>query len=221
MAALLVIFDCDGVLVDSEPIAAQVLREALAQLGLNDTLEEVDTKYRGRSLLDIVASIETELGEKVPDTFVDDLSARTREAFDRELRPMDGVNELLFELTRRNVSLCVASSGTPEKIKHSLGRTGLLEYFEDRLFSSLMVDRGKPAPDLFIHTAKVMGHGIERSVVIEDSVPGVTGAVAAGARVLAYVAPRLLDLDERRRHMKSLGAQPFHMMDEVPALLPT
>src|SRR5690606_2544596 len=219
MAAQLLIFDCDGVPVDSEPIAARVLSEALVELGLDETPESVDAKFRGRSIADILRQIESELGRPLPSEFTATLTTTTRAAFEVSLQPVPGVRELLAELAHRGLDLCVASSGSPEKINHSLGLTELLPFFEDRIFSAFHVTRGKPAPDLFLHAAAQMGHPSPSCAMIEDSGPGVTGAVASGAQVLGYVPPGKPDLDERRRTLLDLGAPVFHAMYAVPGLI--
>jgi HAD superfamily hydrolase (TIGR01509 family) len=218
MPAQLLIFDCDGVLVDSEPIAARVLAEALVEFGLDESPESVDDRFRGRSVPDIVRQLEEQLGRSLPSDFGDKLGEKTRVAFEMSLSAVSGVRELLLELTDRGIDMCVASSGSLEKISHSLTLTELLPFFEGRIFSAHQVRRGKPAPDLFLHAAKRMGYPISNCTVIEDSSPGVAGAVLSGARVLGYVAPQRPDSSERRRHLEKLGATVFHHMKEVPRL---
>lgn len=219
MTPELVIFDCDGVLVDSEPLAARVLSEAMLELGLETSVEEVDQLFRGRSLSDIVRAIEERLGGNVPESFLPRLKSETQRAFDTGLGPIPGVHEALTEIAGRGLDMCVASSGSPEKIGHSLALTRLTSFFEDRVFSATQVQRSKPAPDLFLFAAKQMGHPIASCVVIEDSIPGVTAAVAAGARVLGFVTPSLSDPDAHRRELAQRGARVFHSMRELPALL--
>jgi HAD superfamily hydrolase (TIGR01509 family) len=219
MRAKLVIFDCDGVLVDSEPLAARVLAEALLELGLHTTVDEVDRRYRGRSISDIVKDIEGRLSGPLPPNFVPDLSARTQRAFESGLTPIEGVAGALSFIAAQGVDLCVASSGSPEKIRHSLALTGLSGFFEDRLFSATQVARGKPAPDIFEFTAKQMGHAISDCVVIEDSIPGVTGAVAAGAAVYGFVSPELSDPNTQRLLLEERGAHVFFSMNDLPGLL--
>lgn len=219
MAAELVIFDCDGVLVDSEPVAARVLAEALLELGLHTSVSEVDRLFRGRSLSDIIVAVETRLGAPLPQDFLRKLNAKTRRAFDKELTPISGVGDALLSIARRGVNMCVASSGSPEKIRHSLALTDLAEFFEDRVFSAAQVEHGKPAPDLFLLAAQKMGHPIANCVVIEDSIPGVTAAVAAGASVYGFVSTTLSDRVARSRALGALGARVFHSMHELPELL--
>ena len=180
----LVIFDCDGVLVDSEAIACRVEAELLTEVGFPHEFEEVRRDYLGRSAADDPsASIEERFGRRLPD----DMTARSLtavlDAFERELLPIPGVAESVAMLDGPR---CVASSSDPARIRRSLELTGLLAAFEPHLFSATMVARGKPAPDLFLHAAREMGADPRRCVVIEDSMPGVVAARAAGMRVLGF-----------------------------------
>ncbi len=213
------IFDCDGVLVDSEPVSARVLAEALGAVGWHPLPEETDRLFRGRSIADIVTLVEKRLGRSLPPNFVSELSEATRTAFDTSLEPVPGVADALDAIAHAGLDICVASSGSPEKIRHSLSLTGLTEFFEDRIFSAVQVERGKPAPDLFRFAASRMGHSIRESIVIEDSLPGVTGAVAAGAEVLGFVSLTLTDWKQHEEALTGAGARVFHSMDELPRLL--
>jgi HAD superfamily hydrolase (TIGR01509 family) len=219
MPPALVIFDCDGVLVDSEPLAAGALKEALDRLGLPFSRTEVDEKFRGKSLSDIVEQIERSLGRAVPDHFLAELDESTFAAFRRALEPVPGVYSTIERIVERDLPICVASSGSVEKMRLTLGLTNLLSFFEDHLYSANQVSRGKPAPDLFLHAAAEMGADIVRAAVIEDSLPGVTAGVSAGARVLAYVAPNHPDPIRHRGAVTELGATAFSHMEELPALL--
>ncbi len=182
----LVIFDCDGVLVDSEAIANPLLRDALAEHGLHMTLDEVIKTYVGRSMASVVSISEDLLGRKLPDDFLDVLQVKTFAAFEAELKAVPGVEELIKELIARGTQICVASSGSFEKMDVTLGITGLKQCFEGRIFSTTQVERGKPYPDLYLFAADQMGVEPAKCLVIEDSVPGVQGAVAAGMEVIAY-----------------------------------
>jgi HAD superfamily hydrolase (TIGR01509 family) len=190
----LLIFDCDGVLVDSEPVANRVLHEQLRGLGLDIDLEESTRTFTGLSMASCVALVERMLGGRIPDGFVSELRRRTTEAFDGELQPVRGIEQLLSVAP---APYCVASSSTHARIRSSLGATGLLTWFrDDAIFSAEDVARGKPAPDLFLHAAARLGHLPASCTVIEDSVPGVTAARAAGMRVYGYAErtpPRLLE----------------------------
>jgi len=207
----LIIFDCDGVLVDSEPIANRVFTRALNEIGLALDYGEVCALFIGLSMARCMELIEAELGRPAPAGFLDDLQRRTFEAFRTEaLQPVPGVPELLEGLRR---PYCVASSGEPEKMRTTLGLTGLLPRFEGRIFSAVEVERGKPAPDLFLHAAARMGAAPERCVVVEDSEPGVLAGRAAGMRVVGFAArgqgPRLA----------AAGAETIESMAALPALL--
>lgn len=219
MRPALIIFDCDGVLVDSEPIASTVLSQCLKEVGLFWDPEEVDRRFRGRSLRDCLGEVEDAVGHALGASFLENLNHRTYRAFEAELSSVEGVCAVLEELKRESQPMCVASSGSLEKMHLTLGITGLLEYFSDVLFSAAQVARGKPAPDLFLHAADEMGYPIENAWVIEDSLPGVLGAKAAGARVLGFVAEQSKDSAERMRAMSDLNVQIFARMSELPALL--
>ncbi len=179
----LVIFDCDGVLVDSEAIACRVEAELLTAVGFPHAFEDVRRDYLGRSSESILRMIEERFGRRLPD----DLKARSQtavlDAFERELKPIPGVAEAVAGLAGPR---CVASSSAPARIRRSLELTGLLAAFEPHLFSAAMVARGKPAPDLFLHAAREMGADPQRCIVVEDSVPGVVAARAAGMQVLGF-----------------------------------
>lgn len=181
--AELVIFDCDGVLVDSEPPANRAMTQALAEVGLEWSYEEVCRRFIGLSMARVVELVEHELRHPLPERWLEDLQRRTFEAFRRELTPVRGVEEVLDALDR---PYCVASSGEFEKMRLTLGKTGLLARFEGRMFSATQVARGKPAPDLFLWAAERMETRPARCVVVEDSLPGVLAAQAAGMRVIGY-----------------------------------
>ena len=207
----LVIFDCDGVVVDSEPLANRVLNARLEALGLPLSLEESAARFTGRSMAGCVALVERLLGRPVPENFVADLRRETRAAFERGLEPVPGIVAVLERLP---LPFCLASSGSHEKIRHSLRLTGTDRYFgQDRIFSAEDVARGKPAPDLFLHAASRCGVRPGACTGVEDSVPGVEAAVGAGMRVLGFAArtpPRTLEV---------AGATIFSKMDQLPGLL--
>ena len=183
MALELVIFDCDGVLVDSERIAVKVDVEVFRRLGLTVTEEEVLDRFVGRSDAAIASEIEAELGRPLPADWAEEFMPLYREAYAAELQPVDGVATALDQIT---VPTCVASSGSHEKMRYTLGLTGLYERFAGRIFSVSEVPRGKPAPDLFLHAAAQMGVDPQDAAVVEDSRWGVEAARAAGMRVFAY-----------------------------------
>lgn len=182
----LIIFDCDGVLVDSEAVANPLLRDALAEHGLEMTLKQVIETYVGRSMPAVVSISEELLGRKLPDDFLDQLQVKTFTAFEEKLNAVPGVEALIMALNERGTEICVASSGSFEKMDFTLGLTNLRHYFADHIFNSSQVARGKPYPDLYLYAADQMGFEPAKCLVIEDSVPGVQGAVAAGMEVIAY-----------------------------------
>lgn len=179
----LVIFDCDGVLVDSERLSVQIDRRVLAELGWELTTDEIVHRFVGRSSAHFRAEIESHLGRALPDDWEAPYQHWYREAFERELEPVPGI---VSALDRIAAATCVASSGTHEKIRTTLGLTGLLPRFDGRIFSASEVGNGKPAPDLFLHAASRMGVPPSRCVVIEDSRFGVEAARAAGMHTFGY-----------------------------------
>jgi HAD superfamily hydrolase (TIGR01509 family) len=179
----LVIFDCDGVLVDSEIISCREHARLLTELGYPITADQVFERFLGRATHDTTAEVEAELGRSLPVDFVTQLKTRMDAAFASSLRAVPHLETALDALDR---PFCVASSGTPDKIATSLRLVGLGHWFASRIFSAAQVARGKPAPDLFLFAASRMAVEPARCLVIEDSVPGVLGARAAGMTVLGY-----------------------------------
>ena len=179
---MLIIFDCDGVLVDSEPVANGVLARYLTELGLPHGDGDTD-KYVGISIPSMIAKIEREWNTALPADFREELWRRDRLAFETELRPIAGIAEVLAGLQGPR---CVASSSAPERIRNSLTLTGLIGFFEPHIFSASQVENGKPAPDLFLFAAERMGVPAAECLVIEDAVPGVQAGRAAGMRVLGF-----------------------------------
>jgi HAD superfamily hydrolase (TIGR01509 family) len=206
----LVIFDCDGVLVDSEPIANRVLAEHLSRAGLPTTYDDSVATYIGLSLGSVLKLAEERHGRRLPPDFVDTLQAETYAAFERELRPVAGVIEALDALP---FPTCVASSGAHDKMRLTLGVTGLWPRFAGRIFSSAEVARGKPYPDLFLHAAARMGADPAACVVVEDSRFGVQAARAAGMAVLGYVG------GATSRPLAPHGAVEFSDMRDLAGLI--
>jgi HAD superfamily hydrolase (TIGR01509 family) len=210
----LVIFDCDGVLVDSEPISNGVLARLLSQEGLPTTLAESRRDYQGLLLSEVVQAAEARLGRPLPEGWLAGYERERADAFRRELRAVPGAEEAVREVSAAGAGVCVASQGRLEKIELTLGLTGLRKLFaSDALFSAELVPRGKPYPDLFLHAARAMGSEPRRCTVVEDTPSGVTAAVAAGMRVLGYAA----DADERA--LKEAGGETFGSLDELSSLL--
>jgi len=208
----LVIFDCDGVLVDSEPIANRVFAEMLGAHGLPMTVDEVIRTFVGRSRDTCIAMAGDMRGCPLPAGFAADWDQAFYAALRRELKPVPGVREVLEGLT---VPFCVASNGEPEHMVVSLGVTGLMPLVQGRVFSAAQVPRPKPAPDLFLHAASTLGVAPADCVVIEDTPTGVRAGIDAGMRVFAYAAGKHTDRDEVAR----LGAWVFEDMRELPRLL--
>ncbi|MEW1753617.1 HAD family hydrolase [Streptomyces angustmyceticus] len=191
----LVIFDNDGVLVDSEPISNRILAAYLTELGHPTTYEESLRDYMGGAMHRIHEAVLERSGERLPAGFDEAFHGRVFEEFRRRLEPVTGVVEVLEKLAADGVPYCVGSSGSHERIRVALTTTGLIERFAEerngggtRLFSSQDVGRGKPAPDLFLHAAREMGVAPERCAVVEDSPLGVRAAVAAGMDVYGFTA---------------------------------
>lgn len=179
----LIIFDCDGVLVDSEVLSCCCLSEVLAEYGIDLRPDRALDLFLGRSVSAVLDHYKA-LGQTIPAEFPAELKARVRAAFLAGLRPIEGVGSVLGGLT---IPCCVASSSDLDRVSFSLSLTGLAPHFDSRLYSAQMVKRGKPAPDLFLHAAERMHADPRRTLVIEDSVSGVTAARAAGMMVWGFV----------------------------------
>ncbi|QIY97500.1 HAD family hydrolase [Streptomyces sp. S1D4-11] len=185
----LVIFDNDGVLVDSEPISNTILAAYLTELGHPTSYEESIRDYMGSAMHRIHELVQDRSGQRLPEEFDDVFHGRVFAAFERELQPVPGAAQLLEKLAADEVPYCVASSGSHERIRVGHRKTGLDRWFDEgRVFSSQDVGRGKPAPDLFLHAAERMGVAPQRCVVVEDSPLGVRAANAAGMDVYGFTA---------------------------------
>lgn len=178
-----VIFDCDGVLVDSEPISIRVLTEIIGETGVTVSADQAYREFLGRSMASIVEALSERYGVTMTGMHLQEIRSRLYSEFEKSLSPVKGVKAMLSALKLPN---CVASSSQPERIRLTLRKTGLLDYFEPRLFSSTMVERGKPEPDLFLYAANCSGVPAERCVVIEDSPAGIEAAKRAGMRVFGF-----------------------------------
>ena len=210
----LVIFDCDGVLVDSERVANEVFAVALREVcGLEFTLEDMFDTFVGHSKAQCLEKIEAMIGEPPPD----ELERRYREDINQALastvQAVDGIEALIRQLA---LPYCVASSGSHDKMRMTLGKTGLIGYFDGNIFSTSEVERGKPHPDIYLHAAQCMGAADPaRCLVIEDSPLGVTGAVAAGMRVFGFA-----ELMPAHKLREAGAHEVFHRMADLPALIP-
>ena len=207
----LVIFDCDGVLVDSERIAVRIDAEVITKLGWPLTEADVVERFVGRSEAYQLAEIEAYLGRPLPPGWQAEFQHLYQDAFATELKPVDGLAEALEQIS---VPICVASSGTHQRIRYSLELTGLLPRFEGRIFSTEDVARGKPEPDLFLYAAERMRAEPGACAVVEDSRYGVEAAVAAGMRAFGYAGG--LTAGDR---LEAAGATVFRDMRELPGLL--
>ena len=213
---MLVIFDCDGVLVDSEPLANRSFSAALRPHGLDWSVEETMRRLMGRSLKSCVEIVEAELGRKLPDDFVEQMQEVTYRSFrEAPLQPVPGVKDAVLALQKAGLATCVASSGSPDKMKFTLGLTGLWDLFDGHIFSASQVPRGKPFPDLFLHAAIAMNEQPFDTVVVEDSVPGIQAARSAGMRALAYAGASYADAGS----LKKAGGVPFDDMAKLPGLV--
>jgi HAD superfamily hydrolase (TIGR01509 family) len=206
-----VIYDCDGVLVDSEPLANRALAETLTELKLPLTPEDSTRRYMGRSWSYVVEDVARRAGGTAPAELEELYRERLLAAFAEGLTAVPGVERALDAI---ELPACVASSGEMAKIRFTLRHTGLLERFEGRLFSAEEVAHGKPAPDLFLHAAARMGWHAASTAVVEDSPLGVEAGVAAGMTVLAYAG------SVEPAELEAAGASAvFSDMSELPGLL--
>jgi HAD superfamily hydrolase (TIGR01509 family) len=209
----LIIFDCDGVLVDSERLANEVFAGILREVcGLDFSLDEMFDTFVGHSKAQCLAKIEAMIGEPPPD----ELERRYREDINQALassvQAIDGIEAVLAQLA---LPCCVASSGSHDKMRLTLGKTGLIGYFEGNIFSTSEVERGKPHPDIYLHAAARMGVSDPvRCVVIEDSPLGVTGAVSAGMRVFGFA-----ELMPARKLHEAGAHKVFDRMFDLPSLI--
>ncbi|MES0213391.1 HAD family hydrolase [Mesorhizobium sp. M0028] len=183
MTPELVIFDCDGVLVDSEMLSVSALLEMIALAGGNVSEDIAYEHFLGKSMKSVREILASDFGLDITDQHLTEMRSELMRKFRQELKPMPGIAQVL---PRLGVQCCVASSGTLERIRYALDVTGLLGLLEPHLFSAAMVARGKPAPDLFLHAADKMGAAPQNCLVVEDSPAGIAAARTAGMRVLAF-----------------------------------
>lgn len=210
----LVIFDCDGVLVDSEVISNDALARALTEQGLPTTLTQARRDYQGLLLADIDSQAQAKLGRPLAKDWLQRYERDRAAVFRRELRAVPGAAEAVMHIRAAGVPVCVASQGKLEKTRLSLRLTKLDSLFPDEvMFSAYSVARGKPHPDLFLHAAARMAVEPSRCTVVEDTPSGVMAAVSAGMRALGYAA----DSDEAALRMA--GAETLLALEELPAML--
>ena len=230
---MLVIFDCDGVLVDSEIISAQVSSDCLKEMGVDLDVETILETYRGKSVADCIRMVTEELSQLDDWKLLTDADKAERGAqfwrhvqlqtlvvCERELEPVVGVMAVLDTLRDKQIPFCVASNGKHEKMRMTLAKTGIMPYVQGRVFSFEDVTRGKPAPDLFLHAAKTLNVAPAEAIVVEDSLTGIQAAVAAGMRPLGYCPPNADGSDNcLLAEMRALGAEVFFSMDELMPLI--
>ncbi len=212
MTPALVIFDCDGVLVDTEPMSNAVLARCLTEAGLPTTAEQALATYRGLLLGQVRELAEQRLGRPLPDDFLDRYERERDVAFRAgELAPIPGAAAAVTTLSDAGIAVCVASQGRRSKTEMTLTMTGLRPLFgPDALFSSHDVPRGKPSPDVYLHAAAAMGSPPEQCVVVEDTPIGARAGIAAGMHVLGLAAD-----PAAARELAAVGAQPLGSLDEL------
>jgi HAD superfamily hydrolase (TIGR01509 family) len=207
----LVIFDCDGVVVDSERIVFEVFGSFIRSLGVHLTDEETREQFLGRSLADCMKIVERLRGSPAPHGSLERYMADRDRVLRERVEPVAGIREVLESLP---IPFCIASSGGHDKMRITLGATKLLPLFEGRLFSATEVPRAKPAPDVFLFAAERMGASPARTAVIEDTVNGVRAGSAAGMTVFGYV-----DLTPAEKLVEAGARATFTKMRDLPALL--
>ena len=212
-----VIFDCDGVLVDSEQISLGQTRRALGEAGLHLTEAQTFERFLGRRLDAIVQFAQAELGRQLPQAFPGDLTREILARFEHELKGIAGVRQALGGLEAR---VCVASSSAPERIRQSLALADYEALFAPNIFSASMVAEGKPQPDLFLYAARQMGVAAAQCLVVEDSVAGVLAAGSAGMEAFAFVGGSHFQRPADLEPLIAAGAiLTFDDMAQLPALI--
>jgi HAD superfamily hydrolase (TIGR01509 family) len=207
-----IIFDCDGVLVDSEEIGNKVLLSMTKEFGLGMTMKEAIMNFSGRSLKDCFQQIENRINQKLPTDFEKEYRKQSSEAFKTELKPVKGVKQFIDSLS---ISYCVASSGPVEKIKSNLTITGLADNFGQNIFSSYQINSWKPDPEIFLFASKEMGYSPNECIVIEDSKSGVISAIKGGFKVYGFANAN------NSQVLQDEGAIVFYSFDELHKLLYT
>jgi HAD superfamily hydrolase (TIGR01509 family) len=202
----LVIFDCDGVLVDSEHLSNQALVDCLAEVQINISTAEAIHRFKGRNLVDCFLEIETSHNCRLPEAFETDFRKKRAQYFESYLKPIDGIESAIKNISHMK---CVASNGPQQMIKRNLEITGLGRYFGESIFSAYAVQKWKPDPDLFLHACKSMGVEPKDCIVVEDSDVGIRAARAGGLRVLAFGSPPMAGQD----------VTSFQDMSQLPALI--
>jgi len=205
-----IIFDCDGVLVDSEAISAKVFQQMIAELGCNLDFETILEQITGTSMKDNLEFFSEKINGELPADFETDFRKHSYKAFKTDLKPIKGIHELLNMI---KIPVGVASSGPVEKIKLNLTTTKLIQFFGDNIFSSYDIGSWKPEPEIYLHAAKKMGFKPGECAVIEDSLPGIQAAKAGGFNVFGFAN------DKNKTAFEELGATVFFEMQELENLL--
>ncbi|TDE34498.1 HAD family hydrolase [Antarcticimicrobium sediminis] len=208
-----IFFDCDGVLVDSEPLSAQTTADLLATHDIEMSWQEANDIFIGKSMKDALALVHASYGVSLPASFVEAHEALLFQRFEADLRPIDGMAALLCEIDRPR---CITSNSTHRRLAVTLATTGLGAFFQENVFSAEDVTQGKPAPDLFLHAARVMGADIAKCTVIDDNVSGIQAAIAAGARAIGFTGGSHVAWDQADR-LHAAGA--CCVAANTPALL--
>ena len=211
----LVIFDCDGVFIDSELIAAQEHTQALNRAGFPISQADVMERFTGVASAEMYAELEAEFGRQIPKGHHDEVKRNVLKAYESDLKPIPGIHESLSTLS---TPMCVASSSIPAKLKPGLIVTELHKFFAPNIFSAVQVARGKPAPDLFLHAAEQMGANPAKCLVIEDSPAGVRAGVAAGMTTLGFTGGGHCPPDLAQRLLDIGAASTFSDMTRFPEI---
>jgi HAD superfamily hydrolase (TIGR01509 family) len=216
-----IIFDCDGVLVDSEPLSMRADAEVLARTGIKISEAELHKRFVGTTFQDMVAEIEKQHATKLPSNLSDLKNARMNEMYRTELKLVRGVRDALEDIRNMGLSMSIASNGPKERVKLALQLTGLLPYFKNAIVTFEDVPQGKPAPDMYLLAAKNAGVKADDCLVVEDSLTGVTAAVDAGCWTLGFTGT----YEDQQAHgdkLKDIGAEAiFSKMADLPALVET
>ena len=216
MAQQALIFDCDGVLIDSEIVVCRIAAEELTRLGYTLSTEEVVERFAGRPEHEMRAEIEAEWGHPIPPLYRENVNARTIQAYATDLQIMPGMEEALDRMT---LPMCVASSSFPEKLRLGLETVGLYTRFAPNIISGTAVARGKPEPDIFIYAAGWMRASPLRCIVVEDSVPGTQAAKRAGMHVLGFTGGAHCGPEHAAKLLAAGATQTFSAMEQLPGLL--
>lgn len=207
MEKQLVIFDCDGVLVDSELISSRIMSEIFSEIGLEMSVNEVFDTLRGGSMKETIAFVENRIGHALEYELEAEYRRRSFEAYRNEMTPIDGIEDVLKRLT---VPFCVGSNGPKHKIKLNLDVTGLRHYFsDDHIFSAYDINVWKPKPDLYLYASEKFNLSPSECIVIEDSISGATAAQRAGIKCYGF------SRDTKAKDFEAVGATPIHKMTEL------